>query len=100
MKRTTTMALMLAFALVFAWEAPAASRFKYRNVVVERVDLPNNLIIVGDNHLWLNNRTLVYTPSGSLGSLQMLRKGQIIQFNLDKTAARRTASEIWISSGN
>lgn len=100
MKRTAIMALLLAFAFVFALEAPAASRFKHRNAVVERVDLQNNRVIVGDGYLWLSNRTIVYTSTGAPGSLQMLRKGQTIQFNLDKTAAQPTASEIWITSGN
>lgn len=91
-----TVILVMLIASVLAWDASWAGREN----MVDNIALQDGFIVVGDSQIWLSDRTVVYTPTGSRGSLQMLRKGQTIQYQLDNTAARRTASEIWIMSGN
>ncbi|HLD14368.1 MAG TPA: hypothetical protein VJB18_06610 [Burkholderiales bacterium] len=91
---------VLLVAGLFGGAALAESRFA-ENGVLRHVNLRDGTIVVEDGQLWLGPATRVYTPTGSLGSLQMLRPGQMIQFNMDKTAKnRRTVSEIWIVPGN
>ncbi len=89
---------VLLVAGLFGGMALAESRFA-ENGVLRHVNLRDGSIVVEDSQLRLDSATRVYTPTGSLGSLQMLRPGQTIQFNMDPTK-RRTVSEIWIVPGN
>ena len=97
MRRLAVVALLVAGLLTGA--ALAESRFA-ENGTLRRVDLQSSSIVVEDSQLWLSPATRVYTSTGALGSLQMLRPGLKIQFNMERGAKRRTVSEIWIVPGN
>ncbi len=97
MKRTVATVFLVAVLLTGA--ALAEPRFA-ENGTLRRVDLQSGSLVVEDSQLWLGPATRVYTPTGALGSLQMLRPGLKIQFNMERGAKRRTVSEIWIVPGN
>ena len=97
MRRTAIMALLVTS--IFTGTLLAESRFA-ENGTLRQVDLQSSSIVVEDSQLWLSPATRVYTSTGALGSLQMLRPGLKIQFNMERGAKRRTISEIWITPGN
>ncbi len=69
---------------------------------VDNLDLENGLIVVGDVQFQLTSATRVYTPTGSLGTLQQLRKGMKVQVNTvePRGSGSSVVSEIRIVPGN
>ena len=69
---------------------------------VDSVNLKNGLIVVGDIQFRVTSATRVYTPTGSLGTLQQLRKGMQVQVNTVEPMGSGSAaiSEIRIVPGN
>ena len=69
---------------------------------VDGLDLKNGLIVVGDIQFRMTSATRVYTATGSLGTLQQLRKGMKVQVNTVKSTGSGSPviSEIRIVPGN
>ncbi len=86
---------LLAFASAQAWSSKGSQE-------VSGVDLKNGLIIVGDIQFRVTSATRVYTSTGSLGTLQQLRKGMKVQVNTVEPMGSGSAviSEIRIVPGN
>ena len=86
---------LLAFASAQAWSSKGIQE-------VDRVDLKNGLIVIGDIQFRLTSATRVYTPTGSSGTLQQLRKGMKVQVNTVEPmgSGSPVISEIRIVPGN
>ena len=69
---------------------------------VDSVNLKNGLIVVGDVQFRVTSATRVYTPTGSSGTLQQLRKGMKVQVNTVEPMGSGSSviSEIRIVPGN
>ena len=69
---------------------------------MDSVNLKNGLIVVGDVQFRVTSATRVYTPTGSSGTLQQLRKGMKVQVNTVEPMGSGSSviSEIRIVPGN
>ena len=103
MKRPVATAIgILVAGLLALSPAPAAeSRFSERGRI-DGVDLKDGFLVIDDSQFRLTSATRVYTPTGSLGAPQQIRKGMTIRFTRVRPAGpgKPVISEIWITPGN
>lgn len=94
--------VLVAGFLVLPSMAKAESWLLEGIKTVDHVDLRNETIVVGDIQFRLTSATRVYTSTGSLGTLQQLRKGMKVQVNTVKSmgSGSPVISEIRITPGN
>ncbi len=104
MKRLMGTVIYILVAGLLVLPPPAAAQLwpSQGSKPVDSVDLKNGLIVVGDIQFRLTSATRIYTATGSLGTLQHLRKGMKVQVNTVEPmgSGSSVASEIRIVPGN
>lgn len=84
MKRLMGAVISILIAGLLALPPAAAQSRGSETGTVDHVDLKNGLVVIGDIQFRVTSATLVYTPTGSLGTLQHLQKGMKVQLNAVK----------------
>lgn len=86
---------LLTFISAQAWPSKGSQE-------VGHIDPKNGLIVIGDIQFRTTSATRVYTPTGSSGTLQHLRKGMKVRVNTVEPmgSGSPVISEIRIVPGN
>ena len=102
MKKLTGAVISVLVAGLLAQPAAAQLWPSQGSKTVNSVNLKNGLIVVGDIQFRATSATRVYTSTGSLGTLQQLRKGMKVQVNTVEPmgSGSSTIAEIRIVPGN
>ena len=83
MKKLMGVVIPVLVASLLILSSPATAQLwpSQGSKTVDGLDLKSGLIVVGDIQFRMTSATRVYTPTGSLGTLQQLRKGMKVQVN-------------------